>query len=102
MASYYPEAENFNGSNAGMCSDVARPSSSGLGAFLTWDLALDPVLLLFSPVLEQPATILDSSVTTTPILPFGECYVSKHKVYFLPTKTSMFKVFKKRGITNFA
>ena len=31
MASYFPEAENVNGSNADMCSDVAGPSSSGSG-----------------------------------------------------------------------
>ena len=29
MASYFPEAGNLNGSNAGMCSEVAGPSSSG-------------------------------------------------------------------------
>ena len=31
MASYFPTAGNLNGSNADMCSDVAGPSSSGLG-----------------------------------------------------------------------
>ena len=28
-ASYFPEAGNFNDSNAGMCYDVAGPSSGG-------------------------------------------------------------------------
>ena len=31
MASYFPEAENFNDTNADMCSDVAGPSISGSG-----------------------------------------------------------------------
>ena len=31
MALYFPEVGNLNGSNADMCSDVAEPSSSGLG-----------------------------------------------------------------------
>ena len=49
---------------------------------LTLDLALDPVLLLFSPQLALLAAILNLSVTTTPILPFGACYVIMHKVYY--------------------
>ena len=31
MASYFPEAENLNDSNADMCSDVVGPSRSGSG-----------------------------------------------------------------------
>ena len=31
MASYFLEAENLNGSNAEMCSDVAGPSINGSG-----------------------------------------------------------------------
>ena len=34
MASYFPEAGNFNNNNADMCPDVAGPSSSGSGDFL--------------------------------------------------------------------
>ena len=49
MASYFPEAENLNDSNADMCSDVAGPLSSGSDD-LTLDLALDPLILLgFEP-----------------------------------------------------
>ena len=33
MASYFLEAGNLNGRNAGTCSDVAGPSSSGSGDF---------------------------------------------------------------------
>ena len=50
---------------------------------LTLDLAVDPVLLLFSPL---HATILDLSVTTAPIPSFGACYVIMHKVYFIKHK----------------
>ena len=35
------------------------------------------------PLLPLLAAILDLSVTTTPMLPFGACYVIMHKVYFL-------------------
>ena len=31
MALYFPEAGSLNGSNADRCSDVAGPSSSGMG-----------------------------------------------------------------------
>ena len=48
---------------------------------LTLDLALDPVLLPFSPVLALLVAILELSVTTTPIMPLGACYVIMHKVY---------------------
>ena len=50
--------------------------------FLTLDLALDPVLLLFLPLLALLAAILDLSMTTTPILPYTACYVM-HKVIIL-------------------
>ena len=60
MASYFPEEGNLYGSNAVVCSDVAGPSSSGSGCLF------ETTILLFPPLL---ATILDLSVTTTPILP---------------------------------
>ena len=79
MASYFPEAGNLNGCNADMCSDVAGPSSSVSGDFFEFS---DPLLLLFPPMLTLLAAILNLSVTTTPILPFGTCYVIMHKVYW--------------------
>ena len=39
------------------------------------------VVLLFPPLLALLAAILDLSVTSTSILPFGACYVIMHKVY---------------------
>ena len=80
MGSYFPEAENLNGSNADICSDVAGPSSSGSGDFSHLGPTLDPVLLLFPPQLTLLAAILDLSMTTTPTLSFGACYVIMHKV----------------------
>ena len=73
MALYFPEAGNLNGSNANMCSDLAGPSSSGSGdSFKVSDKwTLDPVLLLFPPLLALLAAILDLSVTTTLVQPFG-------------------------------
>ena len=53
---------------------------------LTLDLALDAILLLFPPLLALLAAILDLSVTTTPILAFGACYVTMHKVFCLQMK----------------
>ena len=41
------------------------------------------VLLLFPPLLAVLTAILDLSVTTTSILPFGACYVILHKVYWV-------------------
>ena len=38
MASFFPEAGNLNGSDADMCSDVAGPSSSGLGGFFSFQI----------------------------------------------------------------
>ena len=38
VASYFPEAGNLNGRNADMCSDVAGPSSSGSGDFLSFQV----------------------------------------------------------------
>ena len=40
MTSYFPEAGNVNSSNAGMCSDVAGPSSSGTEDFLSFQTGL--------------------------------------------------------------
>ena len=57
-------------------SDVLKP----LGR-LNLDLALDPVLLLCSSLLELLAVNLDLSLTSNPILPFGTCYVIMHEVY---------------------
>ena len=50
--------------------------------YLSFQIALDPVLLLFLPLLALQAAILDLSVTTTSILPFGACYVIMHKIYY--------------------
>ena len=77
MGVVVPEAGNLNDSNANMCSDVAGPQPPGR---LTLDLALDPVLLLFPPLIALLAAILDLSVTSTPILHFRACYVIMHKV----------------------
>ena len=74
MASYFPEAENLNGSNADMCSDVAGPSSRGSGDLFDFsDRSSQTNILLFLRlhVLALLAAILDLSVTTTPILPSG-------------------------------
>ena len=71
------EEGSLNVNNADMCSDVAGPSSSGSDDLV---LALDPVLLLFPPLLALMGTILDLSMTTTSILPFGACYVIMHNV----------------------
>ena len=51
MAPYFPEAGNLNGINADMCSDVAGPSSSGSGDCLSFQICLDPIFLLFTPLL---------------------------------------------------
>ena len=61
----FPKAENLNGGSADTCSDVSEPSSSGLGDF---QIALDPVLLLFLPHVQIAllAAILDLSMTTLP------------------------------------
>ena len=47
----------------------------------TLDTAVDPVYYYFPRILALLAAILDLSVTTTPLLPFGACYVIIHKVY---------------------
>ena len=81
MASYFPEAENFNGSDTDMCSDVAGSSSSGSGdLFELLDRSNIPYFYSF-PLIALLATILDVSVTTIPILLFGASYVIMHKVY---------------------
>ena len=82
-ASYFFCARNLNGSNADRCADVVGPSSRGSGDCLSLDLALDPLLLLFSLLLALLAATLDLSVTATPILPFGACYVIMHKVHYV-------------------
>ena len=46
---------------------------------LTLDVAIDPVLLLFPPLLALLAAILDFSVTTTPTLSLGACNVIMHR-----------------------
>ena len=48
---------------------------------LSFQIGLDPVLLLFPPLLSRLAAILDLSVTTTPIPPLGACYVIIHLVF---------------------
>ena len=45
IALYFPEVGNLNGSNVDMCSDVARPSSSGSGDLFeisNWLNKIDP------------------------------------------------------------
>ena len=64
-----------------MCSDVAGHWVAAWAISLTLDLALDPALLLFPPLLALLAAILDLSMTISPILRFGACYVIMHKVY---------------------
>ena len=72
MASYFPEAGNFKGSDADMCCDVAGPSSGGSGdLFELSDRSKETIILLFPPQLALLTAILDMSVTTTPILPSG-------------------------------
>ena len=69
------------------------PRNNAPGVYLTIS-SLDPafnrgpafnrektVPLLFPPLLALLAAILDLRVTTTPILPFGACYVIMRKVY---------------------
>ena len=52
MASYFPEAGNFKGSDADMCSDVARRSSGGSGdLFELSDRSNETIILLFPPQL---------------------------------------------------
>ena len=83
MASYFPEAGNLNGSNADMTCIrmwLGRRVAARV-ICLTLDLALDPVLLLFRPLLTLLAAILDLSVTINPILPSGACNVIMHKVH---------------------
>ena len=84
MASYFPDAENLNESNADMCSYVARLSRSGSGDFFELsDRSNETIILLFPPLLAPLDAILDlcSSVTATPHTAFGACYVIMHKVY---------------------
>ena len=82
MAWYFPEAGNLNGSNADMCSNVAGPLSSGSGDLFDFgSSSRSHILLLFPSLPALLAAILDLSVTTTPILPFGACYVIMLKVY---------------------
>ena len=78
MASYFPEVGNLNSSNAGLCSDVAGPTSSGSGDLFEFQIALDHVLLLFPSLLAILAAILDLSMTT---MPFWACYIIMRKVY---------------------
>ena len=81
MTSYFPEAGNLKGSNADIFSDVTGPSSHGLDDCLSFQIGLDPVLLLFPPLLGLLGAILDLHMTSTPILPFGAFYLIMHKVY---------------------
>ena len=47
----------------------------------SFKIGLDPVLLLFLPLLTLLAAILDWSVTTTLILPYRVCYIIMHLVH---------------------
>ena len=83
MVLYFLEAGNLNGSSADICSDMAGLSSIAARVnCLTLDVARDPVLLPFPPLLALLAAILALSMTTTPILPFKACYIIMHKVYW--------------------
>ena len=62
VASYFPEAGNFNGSNADMCSDVAGPSISGSGDLFELSDRSRSRTFTIPPLLVQPAAILDSTV----------------------------------------
>ena len=54
MASYFPEAGNLNGSNTDMCSDVAgRSRVAARATCFGFQISLDPVVLLFPPLLAQ-------------------------------------------------
>ena len=49
----FPEARNLSGSNAGMCSDVAGPSSSGSGdLFELSDRSNKTITLILPPLLD--------------------------------------------------
>ena len=51
----------------------------------------------FPPLLTLLAAILDLSMTTIPILPFGACYISIHKVYCLTVKLQTIPVSSSPG-----
>ena len=69
---YFPEAGNLIGSNADMCSDVARQSSSGSGDLFELSDGLNETIILpFPRLLALLAAVFDLSVATTPILPSG-------------------------------
>ena len=86
MASYFLEAGNLNGSNDDMCSDVAEPSNSSSRDLFDFECGSRSrtfnSFTLFPLLLALLAAIFDLKVTTTPILPFGACYVIMHKVYY--------------------
>ena len=81
IASYFPEGENLNGSNADMRSNVAGPSSSGSGDLFDFGSSSRFRSFTISPLLTLLAAILDLNVTTTPTLPFGACDDIMYKVY---------------------
>ena len=85
MVSCFPEAVNLNGSDADMFSDVAGPSSIAVGDF--FELS-DRSNKTSAESLALLAAILDLSVATTPILPFGVCYVITHIKGLLSKRTS--------------
>ena len=77
-ASYFPEARNLNGSNADICSDVAGHRVAARAICLSSQIGQIKLLILyfyyvFPPLLALLAAILDLSVATTPMLPFGAC-----------------------------
>ena len=73
----------INVNNAEICPDVAGQSRSCSGDL--FELSDSSVFRTFiiPPLRALLVAILDLSLTTTPILPFGACYVIVHKVYFL-------------------
>ena len=80
LALYFPEAGNLNDSNADMCSDVARPSSSDSGDLFDLSDRSNISYFCYFPTIST-TVFTDLSVTTTPILLFGACYAIMHTIY---------------------
>ena len=71
MASYFSEAGNLNSSNVDVCFYVAGPSNSGLVDLFDFVFSSRSCTFTIAPLLALLAAIMDLSVITTPILPFG-------------------------------
>ena len=81
MASYFPEAENLNGRNVDMCSDVAGPLSSRSGICLNFQIG--PILSTFtiSPTANTTGHHLGFERDYNYHAAFRACYVIMQKVY---------------------